>query len=353
MKKRLFIHIGTAKTGTSSLQGWFSSNAETLKQYYSICYPQAYRRNAAHHELAKKINTVFSPKHRYRSQLVTDKDILSVAEIKESFANEVNENIRTVVISSEGFSGLRLSENIEKIKNAMSEYQVTVVVYVRHLVDQLEASYSQGVKANKGQRSQKITQCRRPEKIMGSNLTNRQRMIEQWASVFGMENIVVRPYGRENMVEGDIISDFLHHTKILDYTDNVSGEYLIRSESSAENISLPTFKTEILRKLNASDYFDGMSIKDRNKFVRKLNNSKMDIPKNVNFFSRKLAENIVEAFYQRELELAENNFPHLKEYFTTMPDRIYIDDLSEEKQRRYLNYIDEVVQRVLLGEAVG
>jgi len=349
MKNNAFLHIGTAKTGTSSLQQWFFKNEKSLNDNYSVNYASSYRHKSAHHELAKKINTNFSHDHKFRAELITPEDILSEEDIRHSLEKELNGASRTVVFSSESFSTLTKSEDIHVLKRALGDYNIRVVVYIRHIVDQLEASYAQGVKADKTKRTEKITQSRNPEKITNGNFTNRKRMIDLWGDEFGTENIIVRPYEGDLMVNHDIVSDFIHHTDILGSNEINSDESLDFSRK-ADNISLPTFKTEILRRLNDSTFFDGMSLRHRNHFIRKLKKAKMEVPDNINFFSRDLAVTLMNTFKERELALVKKYLPDLEHRFTSVSGKEYIDDLSEENKKYYFDYIDDICQQYLANK---
>jgi len=349
MKKRAYIHIGMAKTGTSSLQNWLSINKKSLIDNYSVNYASSYRHSNAHHELAKKINTDFSQGQKYRSELITPKDILSQENIRNSLNKEVNGEFRTIVISAEGFSALTKIEDLRVLKMAMRDYDVKIVVYVRHLVEQLEAGYAQAVKANKDRHTENITLSLCPERIANQNQTNRKRMIDLWGGVFGTENIIVRPYEMDLMLNNDIVSDFIHYTGILD-SHKIVKEDVLDFSRSAKNTSLPTFKTEILRRLNDSTFFNGMSLKNRNHFVRKLNKAEMEVPDNINFFSRELAVDLMKKFKNRELALVEKYIPGLEQRFTSVGEKRYIDDLPKEKKEYYFGYINDVCQQYLAKE---
>jgi len=349
MKNNAFLHIGTAKTGTSSLQQWFFKNEKSLNDNYSVKYANSYRHKAAHHELAKKINTNFSHDHKFRAELIKPEDILSEEDIRNSLEKELNGASRTVVFSSESFSTLTKSEDIHILKRTLRDYEVKVVVYIRHIIDQLEASYAQGVKADKTKRTEKITQSRSPEKITNGNFTNRKRMIDLWGNVFGTENIIVRPYEGDLMVNHDIVSDFIHHTEILDLQKIASDKSLDFSRK-VDNISLPTFKTEILRRLNDSTFFDEMSLRHRNHFIRKLRKAKMEVPDHINFFSRELAVTLMNTFKDRELALVKKYLPDLENRFTSVSEKKYIDDLPEENKKYYFDYIEDTCQQYLANK---
>ncbi len=88
----LILHIGLPKTGTSSLQHFFSASRDELHKQ-NICYPKTGRPRTAHFKLALAC----------RRPIPTGRDF---HELKNTFFDEVAAFDRAVV-SSEGFSSIR------------------------------------------------------------------------------------------------------------------------------------------------------------------------------------------------------------------------------------------------------
>jgi len=111
---------------------------------------------------------------------------------------------KTVFISSEAFSRLRGSrEMMEFVKNQFSDYQVKVLVYRRSQVEYFESAYNQAVKRN--------DETRTMDEMMKSGWLSMDYFaeIEQWAAVFGFENMVVRIYDRNRFAGNYVVEDVL------------------------------------------------------------------------------------------------------------------------------------------------
>ena len=64
MKKKIILHIGSPKTGTTSLQNWLISNKIFLERHNIDFYSDGYISPANHYELALcsyKNNTIKTP----------------------------------------------------------------------------------------------------------------------------------------------------------------------------------------------------------------------------------------------------------------------------------------------------
>src|SRR3954449_4869255 len=87
--RRCFLHIGTPKTGTSSLQAILSTHQDELRQH-GFLYPRAGRvPMGAHHNISMEL----SGARRFRSEFGTIEDLLS----------EIDGTRNDIVLSSEGF----------------------------------------------------------------------------------------------------------------------------------------------------------------------------------------------------------------------------------------------------------
>ncbi|MGV6852729.1 MAG: hypothetical protein ACWA5R_11220, partial [bacterium] len=88
--KKVILHIGTPKTGTSSIQRWLYQHSETLLEL-GILYPRTGRQGVAHHLIARVIqandaNKLSSlqqadPPHEYRTS--RERSILNSLEVHD------------------------------------------------------------------------------------------------------------------------------------------------------------------------------------------------------------------------------------------------------------------------------
>ena len=129
--RRCFLHIGTHKTGTTSIQHLLSRSSSALaeKGYF---YPQSGRLEElpGHHNLAWEI----SGDPRFRKNAGTSDDLLR--EVKDKSAH--------IILSSEDFGAsldheARFSAFLSSVE--LSGFSVTIIVYLRNQVDFLPRVY--------------------------------------------------------------------------------------------------------------------------------------------------------------------------------------------------------------------
>jgi hypothetical protein len=133
MSKKLYLHIGCGKTGSSALQIWLANNAEKLIEL-GICYP-IYG--------ASKLN-------EYSITSGNGVKLFNAAKnntAREFLENQFKTNDQTTLFSSEAFQELSDSELLT-IKNAAESngFELNIIAYVRDAYDMAYSSYLQLIK---------------------------------------------------------------------------------------------------------------------------------------------------------------------------------------------------------------
>ena len=201
--KEVVIHIGSPKTATSSIQSIFSRNSGKLKKS-GWAYPSLCRNGDAHHLLVCDL----IEKHRETKMPDFWYGEMQRGSAWNKFHEEVDslgDSINKVFISSELF--FAQTQNVDQIlsaiKEELKEYSVKILVYLRRQ-DQLYASfYNQDVKGMRqwGDSAELFYQTHQMFKKSYFDI------VEQWAHYFGAENVIVRPFSRDELVGGDIVKD--------------------------------------------------------------------------------------------------------------------------------------------------
>ncbi|MGB0748152.1 MAG: hypothetical protein ACPGO3_05360 [Magnetospiraceae bacterium] len=136
--KRLFLHIGAHKTGTTALQRYLWVNREALVAA-GFLYPEAgnigTQTNTGHHRLAR-----FFFKREWIDKGIPGREWGVLADALAATT------CHTALLSSEAFSQLK-PEDVQFIAPYLSGWETTVVFYVRPQTELLASSYSQVVKA--------------------------------------------------------------------------------------------------------------------------------------------------------------------------------------------------------------
>lgn len=211
----VYIHIGTEKTGTTSLQNFFQLNREVLAEN-GIWYPKCVG-----------IEKHFSLSIYCRAESIMDDlnartDLNSIGSIRK-FKNELPGKLleemsslhyspRKLILSSEHLSSRLFNRHeLEKLKELVSLFSAKpkIVIYLRRQDEFLISSYSTYIKSG-GTEEFTI-----PE--IDQELAKRYdylKMLDLWSDVFEKENIVVRIYDKKELKKEDIIVDFLDQIQV-------------------------------------------------------------------------------------------------------------------------------------------
>jgi hypothetical protein len=236
--KNLFLHIGTEKTGTTSLQNFLALNEELLnlnnftyccdpkKSYYEQIDPII--NLGAHYPLSACFSTN-CPDYIKESKFKTSDIVLD--ELKK----DLDDESKNVIISAEHFSSrVRSIEDIFKLKTALSSHNVKVVVYIRPQYDLICSAYTTSVISGRTDKFELSEAC------IGNEYFNYELLIEPWGKVFGAQNIIIRDY--KQLVNNDIRYDFI---KIIGIENQSQFFY-----DHNINISIGAKKIEAVRLIN-------------------------------------------------------------------------------------------------------
>ncbi|NOD37087.1 MULTISPECIES: hypothetical protein [unclassified Ruegeria] len=201
--KRLIVHIGWEKTGTTSLQAFMSNNCDKLENV-GVHYPNdrhlTFVQGNGHFPLAGALTN-----QNKQREFIAEHKKIDGQVILSDFASHLKVVNKTTVISCEHLSSRVGSENeIKLLKDSIDAtgYEVKVVCYIRDPVSLAKSSHSTAVKVSK---RDKLNWDRVDPQNEYFNPVHRLR---RWAEVFGKENVTVREYLPSKLVGGDICSDF-------------------------------------------------------------------------------------------------------------------------------------------------
>lgn len=211
MKKKILVHIGLHKTGTSAVQLALNNNRRLLKDF-GFLYPVA----GCHyywgqHNLAWEIlaHPMYDP---------------SKSGWKEFF-REVESFEGSVVLSAEAFSTFSLV-HIEELKKRLKDFDVEILLYLRGQVEWLQSFWCELAKGRQNAievpdlDSWVLSVARSPDVFpsspAGKRLGDFSVMLENWTSVFSHDSVTVRSF--EKSIKGDLVEDFLSDLGVSDIT---------------------------------------------------------------------------------------------------------------------------------------
>lgn len=315
-KKDLYLHIGTVKTGTTALQKFFDLNRQTLMDN-NIFYPLNSDGRFAHHRFSWSLSLSEgrSFPQNWPSNLGSHEDEWSF--LKRQCIGQKN------LISSEHFYG-RSSQSISTLKKYFSDFNVKIVIYWRRR-DYLEDSwYNQLIK-----QEEKTYLPSFQLHLVPKN------QLDKWAAAFGRENIILRPYEKEQLYKRDVLADFLHYVLGLELNDT------FKQPENEANTGLHQVVLEYKRMLNHLN----LSLNKKRKLVDPLR----DIS---NVFNREGRKSFPVFSPQQRLELIHNYFEVdaeiARNYCGRKEDTIFFDPLPnpDDEWQAYNELLAEDTEKI-------
>ena len=195
MKTRLFIHIGTHKTGSTAIQRalWSNQNALLQKGVVFLSLPREIKTL----EICEELNLDIV--HSFRKYL--DR---RVAKKRDKGSKAIR-----YVMSWEGFSGNALDGYLnaaiaaQHIKRATEGMDVRIVVYLRKQDEFIESMYAQRIKAGESYTFQSFLDS------LPAFSFNWEQLLTSYSELFGKENMIVRRYDKAVLLEpNSLLLDF-------------------------------------------------------------------------------------------------------------------------------------------------
>jgi len=242
---KVIVHIGTEKTGTTSIQAFLYKNRKKLKDagYYFIqsAGQQNNRILPAYCIADDKPDDFFWEKGiRTLEQRVEFK-----REFIKDFEDEIHSipaSVHTVIISSEHFhSRIRSEAEMDNVYKLLSTYfnEFKIVCYLREQAATCTSSYSTDMKTGGREALETYFLRCKPENYF----YNYDQMLGNWERCFGVSALCVSLFDQEHFLNGDLLDDFA--AKI---NPGLVGELV--KPTRAENQSLKPIGQALARALN-------------------------------------------------------------------------------------------------------
>jgi hypothetical protein len=238
------LHLGSEKTGTSSIQKYFGSRRDALLKQ-GIWYPQSFANPKAHVHLKLSRAAI--------NGTLTD-DAPGVIEFRDEYDAAMKAGANNVLFSSEFFhSEMRDTASVERLKEFLGKFfdRFELVYYARRQDQMLASMHSTAVKGGWTTDPHALSVY----ESKGHHYFDHLAVCDLWSGQFGRDRLVCRVYEREKLAGGDIVDDFLDITGL--------GRGVERPHVSAnESLSFETISALLF--LNAS------ADKDNRELRRKL-----------------------------------------------------------------------------------
>ena len=288
---KIWLHIGSPKTGTTSLQNFLNDNAQVLRDTGRLNFMSTGRAHIAHNQLAASARTG------------------NATKLMEDMLREADKTPDvTQVASSEMLFNLYTARKLSGAAPEEFKQRTKVICYIRRQDSYLEALYKQLLK------NSRIPPDRQAFLDDSKRRLHYLNTFNTYADMFGEENIIVRPFGPKWLVDGDVVRDFAHYldmpiTRDLRVVEGFSNKTF--SAEMSELLSLMGERTdfntrEVIRELIALNHPG--TIKSRDVFSR---TERLGLMQQVNRENRRLVKRFMpdckEFFQTEDLEGEDNS----------------------------------------------
>lgn len=208
---KLILHIGTEKTGTTSIQSVLNANAEKLFD----CGVRVINMFEAGNNEAIPAAFIDTKKNddyfNVREIFSTEEKAKHQSSIKEKLAMELAKlpaHIKCVIISSELFhSRTNTSSEVERVREFFNDYfdEIDIICYLREQSSLCASLYSTAIKTGSTLDFSKFKNF-----VNTSNgYYNYKVMLENWEQIFGFDAMKVRLFDKSLLKNNDLIEDFM------------------------------------------------------------------------------------------------------------------------------------------------
>lgn len=236
-----YVHIGTEKTGTTSIQEFLMSNREIFLKK-DILYSYAIGNNGSQWDftflaysgikrdlycLSRKIDTMCKFL-QHKNRIISDLKV----EIQKT-------KCKNILISSEHLSSrLQDTKEIREVLNILYSLgfkNIKIIIYLREQSSEVVSAFSTAIKSG----SDISSIQRNPDKYIRGKYN---LLLLKWIEVFGKENIIVKLFDKNEFYQGDLLKDFIYSIG-LEWDD----KFIIPPK---QNETLDLMGIEILKRIN-------------------------------------------------------------------------------------------------------
>jgi len=193
--RKLILHIGSQKTGSTTLQRTLYANqSHLLEQGWSLFCSTPAGKSTSRGNVNKWIN-----------------DRVAGGSVRRGFAEQLNKLNGDVIASSEGFSWLSTHQAVDELGSELKRFfdQVRVFVYIKRQDLMVISHYQQGSKKSPAYRFYASgNRALPPYRPAYQNLLNYNQRLSSWAEIFGETNLFIRVCDRQTLEGGDVVDDF-------------------------------------------------------------------------------------------------------------------------------------------------
>lgn len=308
--KKLILHVGANKTGSSAIQRFLALNASALHSEGFVIPDKDFRVSESiegHHTFSFQKLLANSEDGRKRLEDALDSIVRDRPETK------------TILMSAENLAANPAAPSL--FEGLAEDFEVEVVMYIRRQDEFILSSWQQW-------QSKVRTDFWAWLVSVVGNLGDWQAHLQNWEKVIPRENIKVRVYERPRLENGDVIEDF--HGMLGLSAPFESMAYPKKSVN-------PSYSDAIMDLVKGNDLiFENPHDNDFYRFVAKFTGDKYKKSPRTSLITMAQRKAILAKYETQNEWVKENYFPHLKGKLFSKPkeeDYHYIaqNELDREK----------------------
>lgn len=335
--KTLYIHIGTPKTGTTSIQNFCGLNREKLKEQ-GVLYPimnYHYERKSVNrngyflHGVIKENGT----RNKEKEKQVFDSELQYIVDcFKEN---------DTILLSDESIwwaTSTRRKGLWKDLKKHSEQhnYQIKVIVYLRRQDQFMMSRYNQKLKTDFVASTQNFDEYFADMNGRFKCVMDYRERIDNIAKSISKENVIVKRFDRNYFYNGDLNQDFLNILGV-----KVDDSFQQLKETANTGISVQS--GEIKRVLNR---LKPITMAENNKLLEILNECENVLPEsNTSLMSTDEVKNFMEQFVDSNESIVDEYIGDGKPLF----DYTYKETTAWDYNDK--NYHEELI--LFFANAVG
>lgn len=234
---KIYLHIGTEKTGTTTLQYFFKKNENILNEFGFSFYCNSNKPYYEDSNLSTGHFPLVAAFMQHCPDFVTENKFQHAHSAWNELKTDILKKNKHAIISAEHFSSrLHHISDLTQLRDTLNMFDVNIICYIRRQDELALSTYSTKI----------LSGHRHPfneEKISTlSPFYNYDLMLKPWISVFGKKNISVIKYDKACLTDQDICRDFLMQIGISEFQ---SFNFI-----TPKNKSLDASQLQLIRQMN-------------------------------------------------------------------------------------------------------
>ncbi|EAH7242188.1 hypothetical protein ELL53_08130 [Campylobacter coli] len=246
-----YVHIGTEKTGTTSIQEFLYINKSIIqKQNYFFAQSIGIKNHWDLAFLGYSLN-------KKDSYILNNSlwNFQAIKQHKKNIFSKIKDEVKfnhKIIFSSELLQS-RLTRKREIVKlytflKKLGFTNIKVICYIRDANEMLRSLLSEAIKWEEidsfelKEEKEEYKLGYKKNLFHFHHICNHKQTLQWWGEVFGKENLIVRLFDKNEFYQGDLLKDFIHSIG-LEWDD----EFIIPPK---QNESLDLLGIDLLRRIN-------------------------------------------------------------------------------------------------------